>query len=146
MAGWTAVEEIEAYRLSVELRDAIIDLTSDGPVTRDYKFRDQIRDSAASAARNLSEGFDRFEHPQFAHLANVAKGSLGETKTALEDGHKRGYFTREETARLCKVAKRAAKATAGLIRYLQRTPTPKCRPPAKKSEHRAPAPSTEHQH
>ena len=128
MAGWTCVEEIEAYCLAVELRDAINGLTNDGRVARDYKFRDQIRDSSASACRNLSEGFDRFHHPQFAQLATVARGSLGETKTNLEDGRTRGYFSKEDTERLCKVAERARKATAGLIRYLRATPTPKDRP------------------
>jgi hypothetical protein len=75
MAGWKSVEEIVAYQLSVELRDEITRLTMDGPVTSDFKFRNQIRDSAASATRNLSEGFDRYRHPEFAHLASVAKSS-----------------------------------------------------------------------
>ena len=124
MAGWTSVEEIVAYQLSVELRDEITRLTMDGPVTSDYKFRNQIRDSAASAARNLSEGFDRYRHPEFAHLASVAKASLAETITSLEDGKARRYFTLSDLTRLVKVAVRAKKTTAGLIRHLRTTPTP----------------------
>ena len=128
MAGWTCVEEIEAYCLAVQLRDAIIGLTTSGPVARDFKFRDQIRDSSASAVRNISEGFDRFVHPQFAYLAGVARASLGETRANLEDGHARGYFSAADTKRLCELAIQARKTTAGLIRYLKSTPTPKQRP------------------
>ena len=126
------MEEIEAYCLAVELRDAVIQLTKSGPAAKDYKFRDQIRDSAASAVRNMSEGFDRYEHPQFAYLAGVARASLGETRASLEDGLSRGYFTPAETTELCELAIRARKTTAGLIRYLKSTPTPKQRPPREK--------------
>ena len=124
MAGWKSVEEIVAYQLAVELRDEIIRLTMGGPVTSDFKFRNQIRDSAASATRNLSEGFDRYRHPEFAHLASVAKSSLAETMTSLEDGLQRHYFTKSDTARLLRIAERAKKTTAGLIRHLRTTPTP----------------------
>ena len=117
-----------SYRLAVRLRNAVVQLTSTGAVAKDFKFRDQIRDSAASVTRNLSEGFDRFEHPQFAYLANVAKGSLGETVENLQDGFQRGYFTKDDVDRLRKLAEEAKKKTVGLIHYLQSTPTPKRRP------------------
>ena len=119
------MEEIVAYQLAVELRDAITRLTMNGPVTSDFKFRNQIRDSAASATRNLSEGFDRYRHPEFAHLASVAKASLAETMTSIEDGLQRKYFTKADTVRLLRLAERAKKTTAGLIRHLRTTPTPK---------------------
>src|SRR5690349_23074876 len=124
MAGWKSVEECVAYQLSVELRDEITRLTMEGPVTSDFKFRNQIRDSAASAVRNLSEGFDRYRHPEFAHLASIAKASLAETMSSLEDGHVRRYFSKRDAARLLKIAERAKKTTAGLIRHLRTTPTP----------------------
>ena len=118
------MEEIVAYQLAVELRDEITRLTMNGTVTSDFKFRNQIRDSAASAARNLSEGFDRYRHPEFAYLAGVAKSSLAETMTSLEDGRCRRYFTQSDTARLLQIAERAKKTTGGLIRHLRTTPTP----------------------
>ena len=125
MAGWTSVDEVVAYQLAVQLRDEITRLTMAGAITSDLKFRNQIRDSAASAARNLSEGFDRYRHPEFAHLASVAKASLAETMTSIEDGLQRRYFTESDATSLLKLAERGKKTTAGLIRHLRTTPTPK---------------------
>jgi 23S rRNA-intervening sequence protein len=80
MSGWRSEEAIVAYQRSVQLRDQVIELTETGPVVRDYRFRDQIRSSAASAANNIREGFHRFNHGEFAHLASVSKASLAETR------------------------------------------------------------------
>jgi hypothetical protein len=51
----------------------------------------------------------------------VANGELKETHDALQDGVDRGYFTREQVLPLQHLSKRASKAAAGLIRYLQAT-------------------------
>ena len=91
----TSHNELFAWKLSAQLRDAIVAQTVSGPVARDFEFRDQIRDSAASAPRNLSEGFYRFNPKEFAYFTSVARSSLGETKNHLEDGRKRGLFRRE---------------------------------------------------
>jgi four helix bundle protein len=87
------------------------------PPTRDFKFRDQIRDSSASATRNSAEGFGRFRPAEFARFLEFARGSLTETHNSLRDD--RGYFTDTDCDRLSRLAGRAAKATSGLIRYLR---------------------------
>jgi four helix bundle protein len=124
MAGWKSVKEIVAYQRAVSLRDQIIRLTEEGEVTRDFKFRADIRGSAASATNNLAAGFDRYNHGEFAHLSSIAKASLGETRNHLVDGQQRGYFTKEDVRRLDHLADRAMAATVGLIKYLRRTKAP----------------------
>ena len=89
----TEHEELFAWRLSAQLRDQIIVAVDRGPAARDYKFRDQIKDSSASAPRNLCEGFYRFNPKEFAYFTRVARASLGETKNHLGDGLARQYFT-----------------------------------------------------
>jgi four helix bundle protein len=137
MAGWKSVEEIDAYTLGVELRDEITRLTERGRAARDFGYRDQIRDSSSSVTKNLAEGFDRYDHGQFAYHANVAKGSLGETIDALKDGKAKRYITDEEFGRLFALAERARKATGGLIRYLHSSQAPgekaRRRPPRKRN-------------
>ena len=93
-------EELFAWKLSAQLRDAIVALTDHGRAARDFKFRDQIRESSASAASNLSEGFYRFNPKEFAHFTNIARSSLGETKNHLDDGLKRRYLSKDEFERL----------------------------------------------
>ena len=91
MAGWKSVDEIDAYRLAVEPRDEIGRLTDSGRAAKDFKFRDQMRDAAASTTRNLAERFDRYFHGEFGYFAGVAKGSVGETIDALREGRAKGY-------------------------------------------------------
>jgi four helix bundle protein len=107
VAGWKNVEEVVAYQLAIELRDRILKLTKSGTLSKDWKFCNQIRDSARSAPQNLSEGFYRYNHGEFAQFTNIAKSSLAETKNHLEDGKRRAtsprristIFTRERVER-----------------------------------------------
>jgi len=125
MAGWTTVEEIIAYQLSVELRDQIVVLVESGRLAADFKFRDQMRDAARSAPRNLSEGFYRYNHGEFAYHASVAKASLGELKTHLEDARTGKYITDDVFTRLFALAKETMATTSGLLKYLRSSKAPK---------------------
>ena len=111
-------EELDSWQLSVELRDAILDLTESGKAARDFDFRDQIRDACRSAPRNIAEGFGRFKPKPFAYSMRVACGSLQETRNHLKDGRSRGYFTDADVDRLLKLLNRALRASEGLLRYL----------------------------
>ncbi len=79
-------EDLHVWRLSVDLRDRVIELTSTGRAASDFAFRDQIRDSARSAPRNIAEGFGRFNPRPFAQYLRIARGSLQETRSHLQDG------------------------------------------------------------
>jgi four helix bundle protein len=119
MATAQKYEDLDAYQLSKELRDAIFKLTEAGPVLSNLKFRDQIRQSSSSAPANISEGFGRFRPREFAHFARVARASLLETRNHIADGRTKNYFSEEETTRLFYLQVRATKATTGLLRYLE---------------------------
>jgi four helix bundle protein len=93
-------------------------------VANDFEFRDQLRDSARSAPRNIAEGFARFRHKEFAQFARVAKGSEGETLNHFIDAVDSGYMSKEEFPRFEHAARKALKAVNGLIYYLETTPDP----------------------
>ncbi len=124
MAGWKNVEEINAYLMAVDLRDRIHALVDNGPAAQDFDFARQIRKSSASAPANIAEGFERYHHGEFGYLANVAKGSLGETINHLTEPRARKYFPEEARTELLKLAVRARKATSGLLRHLSTTEAP----------------------
>ena len=112
-------EELDAWQLSSELRDTIFTLTETGPVLKNLKFRDQIRESSSSPPANLSEGFGRFRPREFAHYTRIARASLLETRNHLLDGRTKRYLSEEDTARLLKLQVRATIATTRLLRYLE---------------------------
>ena len=111
-------DDLIAWQLSYELQREVYALTAGGPAARDFKFRDQIRDSSASASRNIAEGFARFRPKELARFLEIARGSLTETHH-LRDGRDRGYFAAADHARLSLLAGRAAIATTRLLRHLR---------------------------
>ena len=119
VAGVRCFDDLIAYQRAVELRDLIYAMTEGSVEARDRRFRDQIRDAAASAPRNLAEGFGRFSPRDFARFATIARGSITETQNHLRHGLRQRYFSQSQHDAAWKLSRRAIAATAGLIRYLK---------------------------
>jgi four helix bundle protein len=119
MAGVRRFEDLDAWQLSVELRDLVYRMTETGAVLADPRFRAQIRDAAAGPPRNISEGFGRFEPGEFANFTRFAKASLMETQNHLLHGKSVRYFSAGEVAHALRLANRALSATKALHRYLR---------------------------
>ena len=83
MATFKRPEDVDAYRLALELRDRVFALIAKPAVARHFKFCDQIRDSSRSAPANLSEGLGRYKPRDNARFVRNALGSLNETQTHL---------------------------------------------------------------
>ena len=112
-------EDLEAWQLANELKIEVYSLIKDGPAAKDFEFRNQIRDSAASATKNIAEGFGRFRPKVFAKFMEYAVGSLMETQDSLKDGVDRGYFTPDRVAPAQKLAVRAIQVSKKFIVYLK---------------------------
>jgi four helix bundle protein len=112
-------EDLDAWQLADELRREVVALTETGPASKDFKFRDQIRDAVSSAARNIAEGFGRFRPADFARFMEYSLSSTMETQDLLRDGIERGYFTEQTTKPARNLAKRSLQVSKGLMRYLK---------------------------
>jgi len=126
--------ELVCWKLSQALKVEILAFTDRGPAAQDFKYRDQIRDSAASAPRNIAEGFGHFGAREFARFLGYARASLMETASSLVDGHDRKYLDTQQYSRLMNLTRAALKATTGLLRQKRRqADEPKSRqlPPAR---------------
>src|SRR6185369_4177200 len=84
--------DLVCWQLSWALKNEVLAFTKSGPAAADFKYRDQIHDAAASAPRNIAEGFGRFTPGDFARFLNYARASLIETQNHLHDGYARGYL------------------------------------------------------
>jgi four helix bundle protein len=126
MAGVKVYTDLHCWQLANALKVGVYALIKTGDATKDFEFRDQIRNAAASASRNIAEGFGRHQPRQIRQYLLVANGSLMETVNHLQDGVDRGYFRPSEIAPLRTLAKRASAATTRWIRYLKtaRAPEP----------------------
>ena len=112
-------EDLVTWQLADKLRRGVIAFTERGPAALDFRYRNQIRDAAASACRNTSEGFERFRPSEFARFLEFARGSLGEVQDGLIDAQQRQFITGELFDRLWLLSKRAIGANTNLMKYLQ---------------------------
>jgi four helix bundle protein len=108
--------DLVAWQLAETLKCEVFAFTESGPAARDFRFRDDIRASSASAPANIAEGFGRFRPLQFAHFLGIAKASLAETQNHLLDAQKRRYIDAALFSRLRNLAKAAERATTNLLR------------------------------
>jgi four helix bundle protein len=128
MAAFKDFREIAAWRLSREVKILAYPIVKRAAAAHDFKFRDQLRDAARSAPRNIAEGFARYKHKEFAQFVRIANGSLGEVLDHFIDAVDSGYLPPEELPKHEYACKKALKATNGLIRYLESTPDPPRKP------------------
>jgi four helix bundle protein len=56
MATIRKFEDLAIWQTARKLSLKIFQLTETGPAAKDYRFRDQIRDSAGSVMDNIAEG------------------------------------------------------------------------------------------
>ena len=119
MAGVNRFEDLNCWKLASALCDEVYRITESAVVRRDRKFREQIRDSAASAPRNISEGWGRYYPKQNAVFVRIAKGSLDETLNHLFHGKRRKYFARPDFDKAFRLADRALRATTRYLLYLE---------------------------
>jgi four helix bundle protein len=126
--GVRSFTELDAWKLANELKLGVYDLIQSDQVKRDLEFRNQIRNAAASAPRNIAEGFGRYQPREFSQYLRIANGSLMETSNHLMDGKDRSYFKSEDVDRLQVLARRASAAVTALIRYLKNAKAPNPNP------------------
>jgi four helix bundle protein len=119
MPGVRRYEDLEAWQLADELKREVYALTATEPASRDFKFRDQIRDSAASSTKNIAEGFGRFSPGDNARFVEISVSSTMETKDSLKDGVDRGYFTPARAVRAQQLAERSIQCSTKYIVYLK---------------------------
>ena len=120
-------DEMEAWQLATEVEQEVLALTEGGRAARDFDFRDQIRNAATAAPRNIAEGFGRFWPLEFAHKCEIANGELHEVQSCLRRGKDRRYFTAADADRVIALTHRAQQVTTALTVYLRTCKPPKPR-------------------
>jgi four helix bundle protein len=107
--------ELVCWQLSYELKCEVLAFVATGSASKDFKYRDQIKDSSSSAPSNIAEGFGRFRPGDFARFLEIAVASLKETQNHLLDGRDRGYLANPLYSRLQNLTRAALKATTHLV-------------------------------
>src|SRR5437016_5785378 len=81
--------------------------------------RGQLEESVAGPPDHIAEGFGRFNPPDFARFAVMARASLMESQSQLHDAVDKRYITEETRLQVDALAGAALEEVTGLMEYLQ---------------------------
>jgi four helix bundle protein len=121
LATFRRFEDIEAWQKARELTREIYRGSKNGPFSRDFPLRDQIRKASVSIMSNIAEGFERSGRKEFLQFLAVAKGSAGEVRSQLYVASEEGYLTDDESARLHSLALETSSMIGVLMKYLRQS-------------------------
>jgi four helix bundle protein len=83
MATIKRFEDLEIWQDARKLSKEIISISKNTDLNRDFKLKEQIKDSSGSVMDNIAEGFERNGNAEFRQFLSIAKGSAGETRSQL---------------------------------------------------------------
>ena len=101
--------------------DSIYKLTLQEKFAKEYKFKDQIKDSSGSVMDNISEGFGRESRLEFINFLSIAKCSLYESQSQLYRAFDYGLITKETLGLHYQEAETIAAKIAAFMIYLNKT-------------------------
>ena len=119
MATIKNFEELEVWKIAMELCTEIYNLTNKELFSKDFALKDQIRRSAISIPSNISEGYERDGINQFLYFLAISKGSCGELRTQLRIASNLNYISNIDYNNLNEKCLSTSKQLSGFIKYLR---------------------------
>ncbi|MDD5396700.1 MAG: four helix bundle protein [Candidatus Moranbacteria bacterium] len=113
-------EELNIWKLSLEITKEIYDLTSKGNFSKDFGLRDQIRRAVVSISSNIVEGFEKNNNNEFVRFLKISKGSAGEVRNQLYIALAIPYISQKEFDELNGKLENLACQVGAFIVYLQK--------------------------
>ena len=114
-------EDIEIWQEARELCKLVFKITSIEPFSKDFRFRDQIRDACGSIMDNIAEGFERDGHKEFIQFLFIAKASCGETRSQAYRAFDANFIAQEDLDNLLNRTHSIKIKTLGMINYLKKS-------------------------
>jgi four helix bundle protein len=112
-------EDLEIWKEARKLCKVVYEITSSGPFSSDFKFRDQIRASSGSSMDNIAEGFDRGGNKEFYQFLSISRGSTGEVRSQSYRAFDNKYISEEKFNELLERTDSLSRKTYNLMQHLK---------------------------
>src|SRR5437763_1016580 len=106
-------EDTPAWQAAIAMAHSVWDLVEDSSFNGMGDLRDQLQRASLSVSNNIAEGFERGTTNELLCFLYIARGSAGETRSALAFAS-----GRPRLAHLTQQIERAKKQAAGVSRQL----------------------------
>ena len=119
MAKVDRFEDLHSWQEARKLVKIVYELTSEGPIAKDFDMRSQMRRAAISTMNNIAEGFGRFSTKEFIRFLEISSSSACEVKSLSYAAIDLEYFTKDKVKRIQDKADDVKALDLGFIRYLK---------------------------
>jgi four helix bundle protein len=121
MATIKKFEDLDIWKEARKLSLIIFQYSQKENLSKDFRFRDQIRAAAGSVMDNIAEGFERSSRLEFINFLSIVKGSCGEVKSQLYRAVDQLYIGSTEFEEAYNGFDKLASNIAGFITYLNQS-------------------------
>jgi four helix bundle protein len=121
MATVQKFEELEVWRKSRLVENAIFALASIGKLSKDFDLKKQMNRSSGSIMDNIAEGFGRGGRNEFIQFLTISRGSATELQSQLQRCFDRKYISEEQFSVNYNNVEELLKMLTGFINYLNKT-------------------------
>ncbi|WP_412070101.1 four helix bundle protein [Rubrivirga sp. IMCC43871] len=84
--------DLEVWRLSMDLADAVYDVSASFPKVEAFGLTSQVRRAAVSVPSNIAEGWGRGRTREYIQFLRYSRGLLYEVETPLRIAQRRNYL------------------------------------------------------
>lgn len=116
--------DLDLWKRGIELVVEIYRITKDFPSDERYGLVAQMRRAAVSIVSNVAEGASRHSKKDFARFLYTARGSASELETQIIVSRELGYLDGDQKQALLITVDALQKMASGLVRFLNKTPSP----------------------
>jgi four helix bundle protein len=121
MATIQTFEELEIWQLARGLAKKIYELTFHDPISKDFRYKDQLRGASGSIMDNIAEGFGRGSKLEFINCLTIAKGEAEELKSQLYRGLDVNYISEALFKELYEKTNSIVRKIGAFINYLNKS-------------------------
>lgn len=113
-----AHEDLDAWKLGMDVVDAVYQLTASFPREEMFTLTSQMRRAAISIPTNIAEGAAKESDKDKLRFYIISRGSLSELETELKIAERQHYV--DDTKALDKLLYRESRVLSGLINSVKR--------------------------
>ncbi|MCX5807402.1 MAG: four helix bundle protein [Proteobacteria bacterium] len=114
-------EDLEIWQEARRLTNNMYAITKRETFSKDFGFRDQIRQASVSIVSNIAEGYEREENQELSQFLSIAKGSCGKVRSQLYIALDQGYIDAKECEALIIEFKKLSVSIHNFINHPEKT-------------------------
>ncbi|SFT63209.1 four helix bundle protein [Lishizhenia tianjinensis] len=121
MSTYQNFEDLEVWKLSRALNNALYDVLDPKPEFSNGYLKNHLLKTAGSIMDNIAEGFEREGNKEFIQFLFIAKGSAGELRSQLMRAMDFNFITTSEFNELKDRVRYISRQLKHFIKYLKST-------------------------